>query len=913
MMEKSQQREKILSHPKQLSPNQRRAVLSDRRHIRIIAGAGAGKTETLTRRIVYQLIYEEIDPAAIVAFTFTDKAAQGMKSRIYDRLKDMGRNDLRARIGDLYVGTIHGYCYRLLTDYFNYGNHDSFDENQERAFLSIIGKDLGLADSGNYIRNCKNFIETVKVVEGELISEETLQESSPVFLEKLNMYKSKLAENRRLTFDRMVSLAVENLEEKPDTLKHIKYLLVDEYQDINRAQEKLIQLIGRNAGIFIVGDPRQTIYKWRGSDETCFEDFAEIYPDAETIYLTENRRSGRDIINLANSFADGFETVQYDHIEPTRTDNGIVAHFIASSDAKEAGWIATQIESYVQRGLCEYSDIGILLRSVSTSAPPFIDVFRDRGIPLIIGGGVGLFRKDEARAVGMLFSWLFEKSLWRLDPRRADPVIDGKDMLPFAIRAWEAAVPYSLPKDLGEKLKTWKNETLSGKFKHFTEAYQVLLNILGYLALDPEDPNQAVIMANLGRFNTILTDYETAAMLGGNDRDWIRDTAGLFEYITGHANGTYSELIGEDLQGINAVQITTIHQAKGLEWPIVFMPALMSNRFPSKNTGKQKRVMINRDLFDAARYEGSIEDERRLFYVAATRTKDVLVFTSFNGAKKDVFESSFVSDLPLGSYLDLSGNDLLPAYKISNGADPDDIQTFSAGDIIAYKTCPYAYRLNHIWGYRPGFSEYLGYGKTLHFCLRLASDMIKKQGCSPINAIETALDDHFFLPFIVSDRSQEIQQAARNKLIQFVRERAEDMKQIKEVEARVEFPLQNATVTGRIDVLLHDGNCIEIRDYKTSKDSTTHDDSAIQVQMYALGMSMTGETVSKGSVAYLDDASLREVGVSGSHLASAKEAVERHISGIITKDFRPQPGLHCKSCNYGAICKWKKMDKEGLP
>ncbi|NMC18729.1 MAG: ATP-dependent helicase [Chloroflexi bacterium] len=904
-MEKEQQREKILNHPKPLSPNQRRAVLSDKQHIRIIAGAGAGKTETLTRRIVYHLIYEEIDPAAIVAFTFTDKAAEGMKSRIYDRLKDLGRDDLRARIGDLYVGTIHGYCFRLLTDYFNYGNHDVFDENQERAFLSIVGKDLGLANAGNYIRNCKNFLETVKVVEGELISDEVLQENSPDFLEKLNLYKSKLKENKRLTYDRMVSLAVENLEEKPDSFKHIKYLLVDEYQDINRAQEKLIQLIGRNAGIFIVGDPRQTIYKWRGSDETCFEDFAEIYPDAETIYLTENRRSGRDIIDLANSFADSFETIQYDHIVPTRTDNGIVAHMVASTDAKEAGWIATQIESYVHKGLCEYSDIGILLRSVSTSAPPFIDVFRDRGIPLIIGGGVGLFRKDEARAVGMLFSWLFEKSHWRLDPRRADTVIDGKDMLPFAINAWRAAVPYSLPNDMADKLKIWKSETLSGKFKHFTEAYQKLLNILGYLALDPEDPNQAVIMANLGRFNTILTDYETAAMLGGNERDWVRDTAGLFEYITGHANGTYDEKIGDDLRGINAVQLTTIHQAKGLEWPIVFMPALTSNRFPSKNTGKQKKVLIDRDLFDAARYEGTVEDERRLFYVAATRAKDVLVFSSFTGAKRDVFESSFVSDLPRGSYIELSEHDLLPAYEISKGADPEDIQTFSAGQIIAYKTCPYSYRLNHVWGYKPGFSEYLGYGKTLHFCLRLASDMIKNQGCSPVNAIETALDDHFFLPFIFSERSERIQQAARDKLIRFVKERAEDMKQIKEVEARVEFPLQKATVTGRIDVLLHDGNCIEIRDYKTSKDSTTHDDSSIQVQMYALGMSMIGEVVSKGSVAYLDDASLREVGVSDNDLVKAKEAAQRHIAGIITKDFTPQPGQHCQSCDYGAICRWK--------
>lgn len=156
-MDRDRLTEAILNHPQPLSLAQRRAVLCSKRHIRIIAGAGAGKTETLTRRIVYDLIHEGIDPAGIVALTFTDKAAQGMKSRIYDRLRDLGREDLRARIGDLYVGTIHGYCYRLLADHFNYGNHDVFDENQERAFLSIIGRDLGLEDTGNYTGTARPF------------------------------------------------------------------------------------------------------------------------------------------------------------------------------------------------------------------------------------------------------------------------------------------------------------------------------------------------------------------------------------------------------------------------------------------------------------------------------------------------------------------------------------------------------------------------------------------------------------------------------------------------------------------------------------------------------------------------------------------------------------------------------------
>jgi len=900
-MDRDQLTETILNHPQPLSADQRSAVLCSRRHIRIIAGAGAGKTETLTRRIVYHLIHEGIDPAAIVALTFTDKAAQGMKSRIYDRLRDLGRDDLRARIGDLYVGTIHGYCYRLLADHFNYGNDDVFDENQERAFLSIVGRDLGMGDTGNYTRNCRAFLETVKVVEAERISDQVLQESSPEFLKLLSMYRSKLKENRRLTFDQLVSLAADKLEEDPDALKHVRYLLVDEYQDINRAQEKLIQLIGRNGGIFIVGDPRQTIYRWRGSDESCFENFVKLYPDAETISLTENRRSARDIITLANAFSDRFETVRYDHMQPMKAERGIVAHVVPSTAEKEAQWIADQIESYINRGLCEYSDIGILLRSVSISAPAFIDVFRQRDIPLIIAGGVGLFRKNEARAVGMLFSWLFERSYWRLDPRRPESTVDGQDMFRAALHAWRSAVPYPLPEDIESKLIEWKKDALSGKFRHFTEAYQELLNILAYPALDPADPGQAVVMANLGRFNTILTDYETAAMLGGTDRNWGRDAAGLFEYIKGHASGAYSEQIGKDLRGINAVQLTTIHQAKGLEWPVVFMSSLVEGIFPSSLTGKPKRVMIGREIFDAERYEGSLEDERRLFYVASTRAKDVLVLSSHEEAA----ESSFVSELPGESWQDLSEHDSLPEYHISSGVDPEDIQAFSAGEIVSYRTCPYSYRLNRIWGYQPGFSEYLGYGKTLHFCLRMASEMTISQRCSPVNAIKTALDDQFFLPFIARERSEEILQAARDKLVQFVEERSEDMEHIKEVEARVEFPLQKATVIGRIDVLICDGNSIEIRDYKTTKENTTYDDPDLQVQMYALGRSMIGEKVSKGSVAYLDDASLREVEVSDRQLASAREAVEKHITGIISKDFRPHPGHHCQSCDYRAICRWK--------
>jgi len=705
----------------------------------------------------------------------------------------------------------------------------------------------------------------------------------------------------------MVKLAVMKLQEKPDKLKHVKYLMVDEYQDINRAQEKLIQLIGTHAGLFIVGDPRQTIYKWRGSDEKCFEDFARKYPDTETISITENRRSAKSILNLANTFSDSFETQRYDHIAPTRKDEGIVAHIVTETADDEARWIADQVARYVSSGICTYSDIGILMRSVTTSAPPFIDEFRGRGIPFIVGGKVGLFRREEAKAVGMLFCWLFEGSWWQKDPWNSKDSFSWNELLPKGIETWQSVVPYTLPDDIAKQINKWKDLTLSGKFEHFTEVYQELLRTLGYLNLDPEDPNQAVMMANLGRFNSLLTDYETAIRLGGKKRrNWQQDMKGLFWYIHNYATSAYEEQQGDDVRAINAVQLVTMHQAKGLEWPIVFMPGLIATRFPSsKSRNPNKTWQISRNLFDAAKYEGGIEDERRLFYVAATRAKDVLVLSSFRRINKAVRESEFVSDLPSSSFKELSMRDALPDYSLTKGADIEDIQTFSAGEIINYKTCPHSYRLRQIWGYQPGLSDYLGYGNTLHFCLRIAAELIKNEGYSPISAIATSVDEHFFMPFADEVRSKQVKQAARRKLMEFVKKHEDDMLRIKEVETRIEFPLQRATIAGKVDVILHEGNAIEIRDYKTTDQATTFEDSAMQVQVYALGLNMIGESVAKGSIAYLDNATLRDVEVKEGHIEEAQKTAERHVGGILNRDFKACSGSHCKSCDYGLICKWK--------
>ncbi len=246
---------------KPLSEAQEKAVMSESKHIRVLAGAGAGKTETLTRRILYLLLYKNVPPEEIVAFTFTEKAAQSMKSRIYMQITQIMGEEYAAKIGKMYVGTIHSYALRLLQDHFGYGNYDVLDDKQEMAFVMRRGYEIGVnsLDGRNYPDKCKKFVDAVNVVYDELIPRDKLREKNPEFYKVLEKYEQMLDDYHRLTFGRLIYLAVNKIKKRPEKLPKITHLIVDEYQDINHAQEELIKLIGKDASIMIVGERRQTI------------------------------------------------------------------------------------------------------------------------------------------------------------------------------------------------------------------------------------------------------------------------------------------------------------------------------------------------------------------------------------------------------------------------------------------------------------------------------------------------------------------------------------------------------------------------------------------------------------------------------------------------------------------------------
>jgi DNA helicase-2/ATP-dependent DNA helicase PcrA len=918
-----------------LSEEKQEAIRSLSRFIRIVASPGAGKTETLTRRIAWLLLIEGVKPHEIVAFTFTEKAAESMKERVYSVVKRCGAMNVLGKLGEMFVGTIHSFAMRVLQDHFDYGHYDVLDENQEVAFVI---KELGwpLRNSKRYKGKtlsgaCLNFLSSLEVIHNELLDLDEIAargEKEGKFIEDVRQYYKRLDDERLMTFGQMIPFVVHKLRENPAVLDEmgIKHLLVDEYQDINRAQEELINMIAQKASVFIVGDPRQTIYQWRGSDSHCFDRFSEKW-HAQDIAITENRRSTTKIIELANDFAEKKLAEKYLEMKPCRKETGQAYLIIGETPKEEAELIAGQVEALREMGYA-YSDMAVLLRSVRTSARSFLEAFRKRGIPFTVRGRVGLFERPEIQALGALFAWLSGEGRWPLPyEERASgspPFIDDdEELLDFSLSYWQDFANdtgFNFDREIAEESLGSLRETLmdtsilGSDYKSITELYHEVLDILGFKDLDPENPKHTLAMANMGRFSNILTDFEGPKRRGGFSLYWQNFLKDLNWYLTTYATEAYEERVSEDIADVEAVQITTIHQAKGLEWPVVFVSALVKSRFPSKNTGQERFWAVPRDMFDVRRYEGSEDDEARLFYVAITRARDYLFLSRFRRQQRGSTPSPFLEEIK--DHLHHWGSPV-KLHRLSDPPAEEKFKTFTVGDIIRYRSCPYWFRIRNLWGFQPGLTPYLGYGKSIHYILRQIGEQAK-EGADPLELVDKLTDKYFFLPYAGSGQKEKLKENVKEKMKDYLEKHQEEMGQIEEVETRIEFPLitpegkVQATVRGKIDVIITQEGEVEIRDYKTKDYRTNGDDSLIeevglQVQLYAAGMKSLGRNVNKGSVAFIENKNVEDVPVSDYETKSAEEKAKEVIQAVLReKRFPPRAKEKPCSpdCDFKKICRY---------
>ena len=890
--------------------------------MQIIASAGSGKTEVVSQRVV-DLLADSVPADAIIAFTFTEKAANELKARIERRVEERLGAVALDRLTNLSVGTIHAFCFRFLQQRIpRYESYDVLDDNQLTAFLAREANRLNIRqlDPGNRLFASINaFLKSVDVVENELLAQDTV--SGP-FGEILRAYYATLDRYRLLTYGQQVARAVRELE-RPELAatvhEQLRYLIVDEYQDVNPAQERLINLLaGPRVELCVVGDDQQAVYQWRGSDVRNIVRFAENYEGVASFEINVNRRSRPGVVATANRFAESIVQRIEKTMLPDRPSgeqpHPEVVIWSADTEQDEAGMIASLILDINERGV-PYRDIAVLVRS-RAAYRQLLEQFATFDIPVQPGGRSGLFGQPEARLLGQTFAWLSDIE-WRDQYERGAKV--KEDALIGAYERIFALEPKRL-QALTKLLREWKAAVpLTSRTADLVGELYELLDVLAVKDWDLSSPVQVNRLGTLARFTSLLADYESVRrrarpdadapgeQVGGQDRgSWYY--MNLAVHIINYAQGAYEGFDGEADFDLDAVDLTTIHRAKGLEWPAVFVPSLTKGRFPSRYTGKPQDWLLPRDRFDAARYEGSDEDERRLFYVAITRARDWLSLSRHDRVTKNrVAQSPYHAELELHVASVDPGQIKLPAIHPRGEGDDDPI-TLSFSELSSFLDCGHAFRLRDRIGFEPRLAPELGYGKAVHHVLRTLAEATRGSGAVPdATARQKILDDSFFLPTANKAAHRQLKLAAERLVDAYATQHEDDLYRVWETEHPFELHLDGVTISGRADVILdQEGgitNSLAILDYKTSTsgEPTEH---ALQLQVYADAGRREGLNVNGAYVHDLKAGAREGIDVSEGAVQTAEGLVGEAAQRIRARDYTPSPGMQCRRCEVRTICKY---------
>ena len=914
------------------SPEQERVIAHRGGHLQVIACAGSGKTEAISRRVT-SLIVEGVGPDQIVAFTFTERAAAALKARITRRVAEAKGPAFLDRLGPMFVGTIHAYCLRMLQDHApEFGNYDILDENRLAGLLSREHKRLELGKLGTqHWRPIFDFLRNADVVENELLDANRLK-GTP-FGDCYLRFKETLWRYHFLTYGLLISAAVKALH-RPEVSGRVhgrlRHLIVDEYQDINPAQERLIALLARPpVHLCVVADDDQAIYQWRGSDVSNMQEFTRRYAPATSLPLSVNRRSRPRIISTANAFATSISPRLPKQMQPHREAAGPEVHAWAAETAEdEAATIADTIEALRARGY-RYRDIAVLYRSVRTSSPPLIEALKGRGVPFRCAGRTGLFMQPEAAVLGKTYAWLC-KNDWKTERYGPSLPVD----LDSLVAEFEAVFGGGSPvPDLKAYLSDWRGLLGDNSAPvNLLRDYYRLLNLLGVQGLDLDHPPSSARMGCLARFSQILADFEHVTrraryveeqgkrvFRGGQDRGLFFYQR-LFNYLQYYALDAYEDFEGEETFDLDAVDLLTVHQAKGLEWPVVFLPSMVQGRFPSKYAGERQEWLIPEDLFPPQarrRYEGGEVEERRLFYVAMTRAKDVLYISRFRKKKNRFQPSPFLVEVAGG---DPPVSDCLPPPGpfVPPPDEPEEKPTVSFSDLALYEGCPARYRFGTSLGFQPQLVTDLGYGRAIHHILRRVADLTKAKAQTPTPVeVEAVFTDAFYLPFANNAAFDHLARRARVLVDKYLADYGDDLLRVWETERAFELHLEKGVVNGRADVILdreggHIGR-LAIVDYKTANDPKADDIFAFQLAIYASAGRGEGLVVDAAYLHHLKEGERRGVPVDKVAVKVARKRADVLIEGIVEGDFPARPeASKCRSCDVRAICKHAKCGKYDL-
>ena len=667
-----------------LNDKQQEAVLATEGPLLILAGAGSGKTSTMTHRIAY-LVEEGVDPYNILAVTFTNKAANEMRSRVEDLIGD---------IQGMWIMTFHAMCLRILHVYAEEaGYKDNFviyDTSDQKTLVKSILKDKGIQEKEYppqyvlaIISDCKE-----KEIDPETYKAESgTTEKNKVIYSLYHDYEARLKSNNAMDFDDLLLNTVRLFKKSPDVLekyrRRFRYVMVDEYQDTNHIQYELVSMLaGGHHNICVVGDDDQCIYEWRGADIRNILDFEKDFPEARVIKLEQNYRSVGNILAAAHSVIKNNHDRKSKKLWTSREDGEKISYIRCDSDKEEAGYVARQAAFLKDKKGKSYNDIAILYRTNAQSRL-FEEALTRYGVPYRVLSGMRYYDrkeiKDAMAYMRLVVNPADDVSLVRIinEPKRGVGAKTLEKLTAFAtvrkqgvleaLTDGDEEVLSTVPGKAYDNVKELVNcinycrenkDTLK-----VSEIYDTLLVKSGYMkSLENQNSVEAESrMDNLMEFKTVIADYENGFDKDSEEKPTID---GFMEQLT-----LAAEVDNYD-ESQDTVTLMTMHSAKGLEFPVVFMPGMEDGLFPGSKS------------FDSI---AGMEEERRLCYVGMTRAKELLYLSSAAvrtryGRTEYTRESQFLREVD---------KSLLTGDAVYEKREYETSPGVSTGSIDGYSARPY--------------------------------------------------------------------------------------------------------------------------------------------------------------------------------------------------------------------------------
>lgn len=627
-----------------LNPQQRQAVVHEGSPLLIVAGAGSGKTAVLTRRIAYLMAARGVGVGQILAITFTNKAAAEMRERVVGLVGEKARY--------MWVSTFHSTCVRILRNQAALieglnSNFSIYDADDSRRLLQMVGRDLGLDIKrysprllANAISNLKNeLIDPHQALAGLTEDSDDLARAVASVYDE---YQRRLRAANALDFDDLIGETVAVLQAFPQIAQYyrrrFRHVLVDEYQDTNHAQYVLVrELVGRDSNdgippgeLCVVGDADQSIYAFRGATIRNIEDFERDYPDTRTILLEQNYRSTQNILSAANSVIARNAGRREKRLWTDAGAGELIVGYVADNEHDEARFVAEEIDALAEGSEITYNDVAVFYRT-NNSSRSLEEVLIRAGIPYKVVGGVRFYERKEIRDIVAYLRVLDNPgdavSLRRIlnTPRR---VIGDRAEACVAVYAENTGVGFgdalvAAAQGKVPMLNTRAEKAIAGFVEMFDELRGRLDDDLGELVeavlertgyrreLEAStDPQELARLDNLNELVSVAhefsTDRENAAALGPDDED-VPDTGVLADFLERVSLVADADEIPE--HGAGVVTLMTLHTAKGLEFPVVFVTGWEDGMFP------HMRALDN---------PTELSEERRLAYVGITRARQRL-------------------------------------------------------------------------------------------------------------------------------------------------------------------------------------------------------------------------------------------------------------------------------------------------